>query len=126
MSNASDIDDIEKDDINTRFERVDVAFNVRDNDTVKRDKVLTEVETKIDILEQQVAALVVSYGEIAIFSESIIEHFFKYLPEQQRKELVDAMNGRRKQMLETLSAGGIVLEDTDKEPAEGEDITSMV
>ncbi len=116
--NMDDLKDVRRDN-NTQFEKINKAFT-------ERDKVTAEVETKIDILEQQVAALVVSYGEVAIFSESIIEHFFKYLPELQRKELMDAMNSRRKQMLETLSAGGIVLNDTDKEPVEGEDISNMV
>jgi len=82
-----------------------------------RDKVLEELEAKMEATEQQVAMLIVSYGEVAIFAESVLEHLFKYLPEAQRGELLKAMNERRTQMLETLNNGGI----TTKEPEEEKD-----
>lgn len=62
---------------------------------------LKSLETAIESIEKQIATLVVSFGEQAVFTEALVAQL-AFASDEARKSFHDTLNQSRKQMLEVM------------------------
>lgn len=63
----------------------------------------TELEAKIEKLEQQIATLVLAYGETTVFVESLVAQI-AFASEDEQKRFTDSLAENRKSMLEVMQS----------------------
>lgn len=85
---------------------------------------LKEIIKKIEDYEDQVATIVLAYGEQAVVMEALTTQLNYATPEAQ-KAFTETLNEQRKKMMETLNAGakGFV---ADKDPGLARAISDLV
>lgn len=85
---------------------------------------LKEIVKKIEAYEDQVATIVLAYGEQAVVMEALTTQLNYATPEAQ-KAFTESLNEQRKKMMETLNAGakGFV---ADKDPGIARAISDLV
>ena len=85
---------------------------------------LKDIVKKIEAYEDQVATIVLAYGEQAVVMEALTTQLNYATPEAQ-KAFTESLNEQRKKMMETLNAGakGFV---ADKDPGIARAISNLV
>lgn len=74
---------------------------------------LKNLEESVESIEKQIATLVLSYGEQAVFTEALVGQL-AFATDEARKSFHDTLNNSRRQMLEVLQNGskGILADES--------------
>ena len=62
---------------------------------------LKTLESSVEAIEKQIATLIISYGEQAVFVEALVGQM-AFASDEARKSFHDTLNSTRKQMLEVM------------------------
>ena len=62
---------------------------------------LKTLETSVEAIEKQIATLIISYGEQAVFIEALVGQM-AFASDEARKSFHDTLSSTRKQMLEVM------------------------
>jgi hypothetical protein len=84
----------------------------------------TEFEAKIEKLEQQIATLVLAYGETTVFVESLVAQL-AFATEEEQKRFTDNLSQNRKSMLEVMQSAAEGFLGSDS-PVAGSTISNLV
>ncbi len=84
----------------------------------------TEFEAKIEKLEQQIATLVLAYGETTVFVESLVAQL-AFASEEEQKRFTDNLSENRKSMLEVMQSAAEGFLGSDN-PVAGSTISNLV
>lgn len=76
---------------------------------------LEELENRIDAIDQQIATLIIGYGEQAVFMEALVAQI-AFATDKERASFNESLTEARKKMLEVMrdaSAANLADEDPD-------------
>ena len=84
---------------------------------------LSVLETSIEAIEKQIATLIISYGEQAVFTEALVGQM-AFASDEARKAFHEALSESRKNMLEVMqnASKGIL---ADENPGVASALTDM-
>lgn len=77
------------------------------------DSKLKQMDEKIELLEKQIATLVVGFGEQAVFLEALLAQI-SFAEEDQQKAFQKNVNDARKEMLKVMQDGSRVVAQQDE------------
>lgn len=85
---------------------------------------LSVLETSIEAIEKQIATLIISYGEQAVFTEALVGQM-AFASDEARKAFHEALSESRKNMLEVMqnASKGIL---ADENPGVASALTDVV
>jgi ElaB/YqjD/DUF883 family membrane-anchored ribosome-binding protein len=77
------------------------------------DSKLRQMDEKIELLEKQIATLVVGFGEQAVFLEALLAQI-SFAEEDQQRAFQKNVNDARKEMLKVMQDGSRVVAQQDE------------